>query len=420
MGRIDSATGLLRRRPDFARLYAGLLLAFAADWFATVALIGLVLDVTGSSAAAATILVLQWAPFLLATPLSGMLADRLDRRRLLVVVNVARAVICIGLLLASDASSLWIAFVVVALLSFAAAFFEPTVTAALPNVVAEEDLPTANALLGSAWGTMVAVGAAVGGIVAATFGREITFFVYPALFAISAWLIHGIRIPLRAPYEGLDPDEAAPLGWRGLRSTIGETLALARTSRTVSALLLTKTTFGIGTGIIAMLAIMSDEMYGSGALGVGILFAGRGIGAFVGPFLARRFASADQARVLRGITLAFLVFLTGYALLPLAPTVLIAAGFVLLAHLGGGAQWMLSSFGLQQATPDRVRGRVMAVDFGLVMLTSTISTLVAGWLAAMIGPVPTLYLLLGSMLVGAVAWFVWARPAQRARRPLEA
>jgi MFS family permease len=411
MARLRSVAGLLRRNPDFARLYLALLLAFAADWFATVALVGLVLDITDSATAAALILVLQTAPFLLATPLAGMLADRLDRRRLLVGANLGRAVVCVGLLLARDEASLPIAFIVVALLSFGAAFFEPTVSASLPNLVAPEDLPTANALLGAAWGTMVAVGAAIGGVVAASLGRDATFLVYPFLFLASAWLIRGVLRPLRAPRARLEDE--VPSGLHGMRSTLTETLTLARGSRSVSALLLTKTTFGVGTGIIGMLAITSDQLYGSGELGVGILFAARGLGALVGPFAARSFATDEQARVIRGISAAFVVFLAGYALLPLAPSVLLAGLFVFLAHLGGGAQWMLSSFGLQRAAPDRVRGRVMSVDFGLVMLTSAVSTLLAAWLAGVAGPVTALYLMLGCMVVAAGAWIVFARPLHR-------
>jgi MFS family permease len=168
MRRVRSVIGLLQRNPDFARLYVALLVAFAADWFATVALIGLVLEITDSAAAASVILVLQMAPFLVATPIAGLLADRFDRRKLLAGANVARGVICVGLLFAGTADTVWIAFVVVALLAFGAAFFEPTVSASLPNLVDRDDLPTANALIGSAWGTMVAIGAAIGGLVAAT------------------------------------------------------------------------------------------------------------------------------------------------------------------------------------------------------------------------------------------------------------
>ena len=411
MRRVRSVVGLLQRNPDFTRLYLALLVAFAADWFATVALIDLVLEATDSAAAASVILVLQMAPFLVATPIAGMLADRFDRRLLLAGANIARGVICIGLLLAVDGDTVWIAFAVVALLAFGAAFFEPTVSASLPNLVDRADLPTANALIGSAWGTMVALGAAIGGLVAATVGREVTFLVYPLLFFVSGALVWSVKRSLRE--AGAPTGDDAPHGISGLVSTFTETFALARSDRSVASLLLTKPTFGVATGIVSMLAITSDELWDSGALGAGILFAARGLGALVGPFAARTFATDDRARLLRGISLSFLVYLVGYALIPLSPVIWVAAAFVFVGHLGGGAQWTLSSFGLQRSTPDRVRGRVFAVDFGLALTVSSISTLVAGWLAGQIGPLVTLYVMLAAMAATVAVWFWWTRSIRR-------
>jgi MFS family permease len=411
MHRFRSITGLLRRNPDFARLYLALLIAFAADWFATVALIDLVLEVTDSTAAASVILVLQMAPFLVATPIAGMLADRFDRRLMLAGANVARGIVCIGLLFAVDAETVWIAFAVVGLLAFGAAFFEPTVSASLPNLVDREDLPTANALIGSAWGTMVAFGAALGGVVTATVGREVTFLMYPVLFFISGALVWSVKRSLRAATD-VDPEDA-PHGFGGLASTITETLALARRDHAVAALLLTKPTFGVTAGIVHMLAITSDDIWGSGQLGVGILFAARGLGALVGPFAARTFAVDDMRRLLRGISISFVIYLAGYAVLPLSPFIWAAALFVFIGHLGGGAQWTLSSFGLQRTTPDRIRGRVFAVDFGLALAISSLSTLTAGWLAGVIGPLPTLYVMLVALALAVGLWFWWTGPVRR-------
>jgi MFS family permease len=417
MHRLRPILALLRRNPDFTRLYVALLVAFAADWFATVALIDLVLETTDSTAAASVILVLQMAPFLVATPIAGMLADRFDRRLMLTGANIARGIVCIGLLFAVDAETVWIAFAVVGLLAFGAAFFEPTVSASLPNLVDREDLPTANALIGSAWGTMVALGAAVGGVVTATVGREVTFLMYPLLFFVSAALVWSVKRSMRE--SGSVEPEDAPHGLSGLISTVTETVALARRDHAVASLLLTKPTFGVATGIVHMLAITSHDIWGAGQLGVGILFAARGLGALVGPFLARTFAVDDMSRLLRGISLAFAVYLVGYALLPLSPVIWAAAVFVFVGHVGGGAQWTLSSFGLQRTTPDRVRGRVFAVDFGLALAISSVSTLVAGWLAGAIGPLPTLYVMLGAMALTVAVWFWWTGPVRRGSLPTD-
>jgi len=223
--------------------------------------------------------------------------------------------------------------------------------------------------------------------------------------------VWSVKRSLRAATD-LDPEDA-PHGFGGLASTITETLALARRDHAVAALLLTKPTFGVTAGIVHMLAITSDDIWGSGQLGVGILFAARGLGALVGPFAARTFAVDDMRRLLRGISISFVIYLVGYAVLPLSPVIWAAALFVFIGHLGGGAQWTLSSFGLQRTTPDRIRGRVFAVDFGLALAISSLSTLTAGWLAGVIGPLPTLYVMLVALALAVGLWFWWTGPVRR-------
>jgi predicted MFS family arabinose efflux permease len=386
--------------------------SFAGDWFAIVALLGLALEVTGSPAVASLMLVLQSGPFFLASPIAGMLADRFDRRRLMIGADLTRVIVCLGFLLARDASSLWIAFGCVALLSVGAAVFEPTSSAALPNLVDAVDLATANTLNGAAWGTMAAVGAAAGGLVAAALGRDAAFVLDAASFAVSAALIMGIHRSFsqtRADHAG----SRVPLGLAGLRLAASETLVLARSSRTVAALLVTKTTFGAGMGVLALLAVFGQGVFAAGEVGIGVLFAARGLGALVGPFVARAFAGTDDRGIIRAISIAIVVFICGYAALPLAPALAVAAVCVFIAHLGGGAQWMLSSYGLQRAVPDRVRGRVLSFDYAAVTLATTLSTIVAGGLAVTAGAVATLYVMIGVVAVTGGLWLVWTRPLRR-------
>ncbi|MGZ6299863.1 MAG: MFS transporter, partial [Candidatus Limnocylindria bacterium] len=234
---------LLRGNPAFTRLFSAQLISFAGDWFATVALLGLALELTGSPAVASLLLVVQEGAFALASPIAVVLADRYDRRRLMVAADLARVPVALAFLLARDPDTLWIAFVAAALLSLGAAVFEPTSSASLPNLVEEGELAEANVLIGSAWGTMLAVGAALGGLVAATFGRDVAFVVNAASFAASALLILGIRRSFRAARG-----EGAPAGARHERDGVGESIRVvirfARGNRTLAALLLSKTTFG--------------------------------------------------------------------------------------------------------------------------------------------------------------------------------
>ena len=153
MSRVGPYLALLRTNRDFTRLYVAQLISFAGDWFATVALLGLVLEMTGSAVAASIVIVLQTAGLAFLSPLGGVLADRLDRRRLMVGADLVRIPIALVPLLARDPGTIWIALLGVFLLSAASAAFEPSSSAALPNLVDTEELSRANVLIGSAWGT---------------------------------------------------------------------------------------------------------------------------------------------------------------------------------------------------------------------------------------------------------------------------
>lgn len=413
--RIAPYLRLLRENRSFTRLYAAQLISFAGDWFATVALLGLALELTGSAALAGLLLVIQTGTFAIASPIAGALADRFDRRRLLVTVDLARVPIALAFLLARDQGTLWIAFAAAALLSVGGAIFEPTSSASLPNLVDREQLPEANVLLGSAWGTMLAVGAALGGVVAATLGRDAAFIVDGASFALSALLIVGIRRPLQEERGG---GERPSIGPGAFVNSIRTALAFARRSRLVASLLLSKTTFGVGTGVILMLAVFGHDVFHAGDAGIGLLFAARGLGALLGPFLARAIVGTEDRGLLLGIGSSLAVVAGSYALFPLAPAIWIAAALVFIAHLGGGAQWMLSTYGLQRSTPDDIRGRVFSADYGLVTLAIAVSTLVAGSLADALEPRLAVWTMVGLIVVAGTAWLWFSRPARQAARAL--
>src|SRR5262249_29302368 len=106
---------------------------------------------------------------------------------------------------------------------------------------------------------------------------------------------------------------------------------------------------------------------------------------------------------------AGLVYAAGYAFVPIAPLLGLAAIGVFIAHLGGGAQWTLSSYGLQVSTPDELRGRIFAGDFALVTMTLTLSFLAAGALSSVFGPGPVTFVLAGISALWGVGYLVLTR-----------
>ena len=413
--RLSPYLRLLRDNSAFRRMYAAQLISFAGDWFATVALLGLVLELTDSASAASLVIVLQTGGFALASPITGVLADRLDRRRLMVFADFARVPVALALILVRTPDTLWICFLAVTLLAVGAALFEPTSSAAMPNLVEDEELSTANVLLGSAWGVMLAVGAALGGIVAATLGRDAAFVINAASFALSGLLIVGIRRPFQRSRDLADQHDSAHADSGNPLDAFRVVFQFARQSRLLAALLLSKTMFGVGTGVILMLAVFGQEVFHAGDVGIGLLYAARGVGALIGPFLARAIFTLDDRGLIRGILGSVFTVAIAYGLFPLSPTIWVAALLVFFGHLGGGAQWMLSTYGLQRAAPDAIRGRIFSFDYGLVTLTIAASTVVAGILSENLAPAVAVWTMVALIVVAGLAWGLFTRPLFRDR-----
>ena len=165
-----------------------------------------------------------------------------------------------------------------------------------------------------------------------------------------------------------------------------EVVHYARRDRRVFSLISVKGGFGLAAGVLALIPVFGVDVFHDGDIGVGVLMAARGVGALVGPFFGHRLSGPEHRRLFRVIGLALGVFGLSYMALGLAPAVWVAAIVIFVAHLGGGTQWALSTYGLQVLVPDYIRGRVFAVDFALITLSLGISSLVASAIADSRGP----------------------------------
>jgi MFS family permease len=137
--------------------------------------------------------------------------------------------------------------------------------------------------------------------------------------------------------------------------------------------------------------------------------AARGVGALVGPFFGHRLSGPQHRRLFSAIGLALTVFGLSYVGLGLAPALWVAAVAIFVAHLGGGSQWVLSTYGLQVLVPDHIRGRIFAVDFALITLSLGISSLAASWIADAAGPRQAAFALGGVAVLWAGVWWILTR-----------
>ncbi|NBQ99979.1 MAG: MFS transporter [Actinobacteria bacterium] len=371
---------LLRRNRDIRLVFGAQVVSYMGDWFTFVAMAGLVEDVTGSRFLVSLVLVSMTLPGLLMSAVAGAFADRFDRRRILVVVSVLQAVAACGLLL-HDVVGIWVTFLSQSLIAGLAAFVGPCTNAAIPNLADnEDDLRRANALFGSTWGIMLAVGAAIGGVFSSLFGRDAAFIADAVSFAVAAVLFAGVRRPMQAERT------AAPQS-RRVRplADMAEALHVARANPVILALICSKATFAVGAGIVSQLAVLASQAFSVGDAGRGLLIGVRGVGSGLGPIIGARIAGRDMPRLLRVCGVAGMLFSVCYLGAALSPVIGMAAVFVALAHLSGGAQWTLSTLGLQIESPDHVRGRVLAGDMALVNTMIACTSLLAGLVSQAIG-----------------------------------
>jgi predicted MFS family arabinose efflux permease len=345
-------------------------------------------------------------PVFVASPLAGTIADRFDRKRILVIADLLRVPIALSLCLAAWWHSAALAIAASIALAIGASFSDPIASAATPNLVAAEDLASAQSLMGAVWGSMLMVGAGIGGIVADVFGRQTAFAIDALSFLVSAWLVAGIRRPL----------QQAPAAARA-HGTLREAVAYIRGNPLVMRLVFAKVGVSSANGIVGLLPAFATRRFAGTNIATGLLFAARGLGAMTGPILARRIIGASPARraivaICGGSTLTYCLV---YAAFPLTHVFALAMIVVILAHLGGGAQWSFSTYGLQRETPDQFRGRVLSLDYGLATLAIGASSIAAGLVADAYGEASATWWLTAIGGSYGIAWLVWSVAALRHR-----
>ncbi|GAA4592518.1 MFS transporter [Actinoplanes octamycinicus] len=403
---VPATLSVLTRNRDFRRLFAAELVVFGADWFVMVPLLVLLPQLTGHGFWGGLVLAVDTGINALLLPYTGTVADRLDRRKILIAANLAAFLAVLLLFAVRSAATAPLALVAIGAMAVAKAFYQPASSAALPNVVEPADLPAANAIAGSAWGTMTVLGASLGGVVSSVAGPYASFTVTAVFLLAGSLLTALVRRPLQAekPVAGRPP--------ASLRALL-EALRYIGARPRLGALVTVKSAVGLGNGVLTVFPLIAAA-HGAGPLGAGLLFAVRGLGALVGPLVMRPML-ARPAWLFTGLALSMSLYGLGYlgvAWTPWFPVVLL---LVFVAHFAGGTNWVLSNFALQAEVPDELRGRVFATDMMLATLAIAVSQLGA---SAVVDHVDQSVVLAGCGLITVVYalgwWLATRRLARRA------
>jgi len=372
---------LTRENRNFRKLWFAQIISEIGDWFYTIAIFSLLLELTGRAESVAIGLVLWVLPQTFIGPISGAVNDRISRRKVMITADLARVLIVGSMLLVRSPGMAWLIYPLIFLETVMAGFFEPARSAVIPNITPEKDVIIANTLASTTWSFNLAIGSLIGGVVAAVLGREAVFIINALSFLGSAAFISRMkfdephithqRLTLREVFD------YSPM-LEGFRY-IGHDLRM-----------LAMVSLRGGTGILGASWVLFP-VFGQRVLpmpnlgwkdyalvGMSILLMARGIGSLIGPLIASQWAGIDQPRLRRGVLVGFVIAGTGYVLLGVSPTIWIAALVVLLAHAGNSVVWVFSTTLLQLNSDDRFRGRIFAADFGIAMAVVAVSASLAG------------------------------------------
>jgi MFS family permease len=363
--------------PGFRRLWIAGFVSEIGDWVLQVAMPVYVYQLTGSVSATATTFVVALLPSLALSPVAGVLADRWDRRRLMLLISVLQALALLPLLAVRGAEDLVLVNVVTACQAGLAALFEPARGALLPSLVDREDLPAANGLIGVGVNLARLLGASLGGVLLGYAGLPGVLLADAASFVLAALLLvrgFGVSAPvvahppvLRAWVEGLR-EIAARRQLRFMVLVVG-LMAMAQ---------------GL---FVVLFVVFVTERLGGGEAETGLLRGVQAVGGLLGGVLvgvlARRFVAG------RLLAWSLLVFGALTALMWNAAYVTTALPFFLVAFALLGAPGVVGGVGmmsvLQLHTSDASRGRVLSSFLSLFDGFQALGMVIAGVLVVPLG-----------------------------------
>jgi MFS family permease len=381
---LASYVRLLRGNPNFRRLWMAQIVSEIGDWFYTLSIYTLLLQLTGHAGSVALALVLQVLPQTFVGPTAGMVNDRLKRKHVMIAADMIRFAVVLAMLFVRSRSTVWLVYPLLLAETTMAAFFEPARSSVIPNIASESEVLVANTLSSATWSVNLLIGASVGGVVAAFFGRDTVFILNALSFLTSAFLIGGMRFAephaeFALPLRPRDFVDFSPV-LEGIRYIRSHPTLLPAVFAKAGELMI-----GPSWVIFTVMGAREFAVHGRGIdaaggamLGMSILLGGRGLGALVGPLVAARWAGQSDHRLRLGILFGYMTIACGYGVLGASRSVWMAAACAMLAHAGGSTVWVFSTTLLQFHTEDRFRGRVFAADLGLGSLTFAITAYLAG------------------------------------------
>lgn len=422
---------VVRHNPQFRKLWLAQVVSQAGDWLNRIAVLSLIAELGGSSAALkvgllySIELAIRLLPTAVLGPLAGPVADRIPRRAVMVVTDLIRAVVVLCMLLVRRGEALDLLYALTLIQSSLAIFFNAARSGAMPSTVSKAELHAANALSAATWSAMLALGTGLGAILMRYVGTNGIFIIDAATYVISALFLVGLKLPVVGqhpePFRWKDVVLFTEIrrGWNHVRE-LG-----------IAPVLVAKTYWGAAGGYLVLISILGSTRFaglapngedgaiaslagdevGRAGFAVGMLYAARGVGTGLGPILGQRFFGSTDKRLLRQVTGGFMIAALGYTALAFCDTLWAACACVTFAHLGGSSVWVASTTFWQKYVASEFRGRVFAMEFLGMTLSFAVGGFFAGWLYDTTGNVDVTLWTMSALVV--ILGAIWSSAARR-------
>ncbi len=399
---------LVRNNQDYRNLWIAQIISNFGDWFGILAVYAIIQLYSGSELLLGLIIVVKMLSLAFFSPIAGYITDRFNRRRLMIWCDIFRGIVVLGFILITTAELLWLAYVLIALQMVFSAIFEPAKTSSIPNVTTSGELVIANILSAASWSIIFTTGMALGGFATAALGTDIVFIINGFSYGLSAVFIFKAVIPQKVMSKEEKVRTRNPL------TGIFEGFRFLRDHPDVLRPTLAKGTFTMCIGaLVYMLIIVAEDILMMGSVGLGLLYAARGVGTGIGPVLGRRIFYRESGWV-RAIGIFMIASGLMYSIVSGLQSIFWMSVFVMLAHMASGSNWVMSTVLLQRRAPDTYRGRVFSTEWLLFTLAQSISVTIAAlilefnWLTIR----ETMLLFSVLLMVSGVTWLIKIAPAE--------
>ena len=397
---------LVRGNKNYRRLWLAQIISNFGDWFGLLAIYALIQMYSDSEFLLGLIIVVKMLSLAVFSPIAGYITDRFNRRQLMIWCDIARGVVVLGFLLIVSFETLWLAYVLMAFQMMFSAIFEPAKTSSIPNVTTSDELVVANILSAASWSIIFTTGMAIGGFATAWLGTDAVFVINALSYGLSSVFIFRAVIPQtemsrREKVRTRNPLTGIFEGFRFLKehpAVLRPTLAKGMFTSAIGAL-------------VYLLIIVAEDILLMGSVGLGILYASRGIGTGIGPVLGRRIFKKEATWVK---AMGFFMIFGGvmYMFVSGIESLILMSLLVMLAHMASGSNWVMSTVLLQRRAPDTYRGRVFSTEWLLFTLSQSFSVTAAALILEfdLLSIRETIFIFATMLCVAGIFWLMKIAP----------